>query len=237
MAAKTEFIRKISYLRTLEGEFSRLLSRGENKKAAETIAQVIEGYNKIGARQNAKRLLTQYGDFIAQFNIQLSVVDKKYPIDEERADPEKVLRFIEALEKKVRRRLLQGKTDQAISDLKFIISKLRELHHHEKADLLETTLNQFIIELSGTKIEAVPVAPKPPTIQPIHLPNLTKKPSAPPPSVPTLPPIPRVVPNVPPPPIPTTKSTSTIKDLPLSEEEEVLKKLFDIKDLLSRKSK
>lgn len=55
---------------------------------------------------------------------------------------------LHALEMKARRRLLQGKAEEAINDLRFIISELRRLEFFEKADLLEMTLNQFLTDLS-----------------------------------------------------------------------------------------
>ncbi len=56
------------------------------------------------------------------------------------------LAAIERLEKKVRRRLLQGKTEEVIADIRYLINQYRELRMLEKADMLEATLNQFINE-------------------------------------------------------------------------------------------
>jgi hypothetical protein len=64
------------------------------------------------------------------------------------------LEVIERIEKRIRRRLLQGKTDEVIPDIRFVITEYRALKLLEKADLLEMTLNQFIAEAlhaSGTK--------------------------------------------------------------------------------------
>ena len=54
------------------------------------------------------------------------------------------LAALERLEKKVRRRLMQGLTTEVIPDVKFIITQYRELRMMEKADLMEMLLNQFI---------------------------------------------------------------------------------------------
>ncbi len=61
-------------------------------------------------------------------------------------DGSKRLEAIERLERKIKRRLLQGKTQEIIPDIRFVINQYRELKLIEKADLLEMTLNQFIAE-------------------------------------------------------------------------------------------
>ena len=53
---------------------------------------------------------------------------------------------IEALEKKAKRRIIQGKIKEAIEDLKIIITALRENHQYERADILEKTMYQFMLE-------------------------------------------------------------------------------------------
>jgi len=58
----------------------------------------------------------------------------------------KYVQVIEALEKKAKRRLIEGKLQEAVADLKYIIIKLREIHYTERADLLELTVNQLITE-------------------------------------------------------------------------------------------
>lgn len=258
MDARTEFQQKISHLRGLEGDFKWYLSNGYKEESVKVLKQVIEGYINLGAIQTAKNLNAQYGYLLKEFNIEIEVAKDKAHL---MADSEQVLKFITALEKKVKRRLLQGKTDEAVEDLKYIISKLRELNHHEKADLLETTLHQFVMEISGEGKFEVPTKAEPPKIKPITLPGPVKRPFAPPPTsipsvpfptpqqtpppspasyqpsptVPVPPPPPQISSSPPPPPSQVTGTVSTIKDLPLSDEELVLKKLFDIKDMLSKK--
>ncbi|HUY00255.1 MAG TPA: hypothetical protein VMV49_11910 [Candidatus Deferrimicrobium sp.] len=61
-------------------------------------------------------------------------------------DSSKKLEAIERIEKKIKRRLLQGKTEEVIPDIRFVITQYRDLRLLEKADLLEMTLNQFIAE-------------------------------------------------------------------------------------------
>ena len=61
-------------------------------------------------------------------------------------DGSKRLEAIERLEMKIKRRLLQGKTQEIIPEIRFVINQYRELKLIEKADLLEMTLNQFIAE-------------------------------------------------------------------------------------------
>jgi hypothetical protein len=56
------------------------------------------------------------------------------------------LEVIERIEKRIRRQLLQGKTEEVIPDIRFVITEYRDLRLLEKADLLEMTLNQFISE-------------------------------------------------------------------------------------------
>ncbi|MHA1131251.1 MAG: hypothetical protein ACTSRC_14540 [Candidatus Helarchaeota archaeon] len=53
---------------------------------------------------------------------------------------------LERMEKKVKRRLLQGHTEEVIPDIRFIITQYRELRLIDKADTLELVLNQFIAE-------------------------------------------------------------------------------------------
>ncbi|NVM29706.1 MAG: hypothetical protein HWN65_12760 [Candidatus Helarchaeota archaeon] len=58
----------------------------------------------------------------------------------------KKIQTLEGLEKKVKRRILQGKTEEAIDDLRYIISQYKELQMFDRANVLELTLNQFISE-------------------------------------------------------------------------------------------
>ncbi|MFX1293996.1 MAG: hypothetical protein ACFFD2_03930 [Promethearchaeota archaeon] len=66
----------------------------------------------------------------------------------------KKIEALERMEKRIKRRLIQGHTTEVISDIKFIIAQYRDLKLIEKADLLEMILNQFISETSqGSKEE------------------------------------------------------------------------------------
>ena len=60
-------------------------------------------------------------------------------------DPKKI-KILEGLEKKIKRRLLQGKTQEVIPDLRYLITQYRELGLREKADLMEMVFNQFVTE-------------------------------------------------------------------------------------------
>ncbi|MHA1325219.1 MAG: hypothetical protein ACTSRL_20700, partial [Candidatus Helarchaeota archaeon] len=84
---------------------------------------------------------------------------------------EEYLQYIEGLEKKIRRRLIAGKTQDAIKDLKFLINELRKVHFHEKADLLEMTLNQFVLEETTSTSTEPSVSPKAPQITPPGFPS------------------------------------------------------------------
>ncbi|MFX1298217.1 MAG: hypothetical protein ACFFD2_25605 [Promethearchaeota archaeon] len=68
-------------------------------------------------------------------------------------DTDKRLAAVERLEKKIRRRLKQGLTHVVIPDIRFIIDQYRALQMHEKADLMEMILNQFISESRQTTDE------------------------------------------------------------------------------------
>ncbi len=276
MAARNQFQQKVNYLRQLEKKFRSFLLNGENKKAIDLLLQIIEGYNSIGAQETVRNLKSELKILLKRFNLSFTMPEESE--DHERADPKEVLKFISALEKKVRRRLLQGKVNEAIRDLKYIITELRELRHDEKADLLENTLNQYILELSGEALAQTPSKPAQPKLKPIRLPSPIKpftKTSAPaqppqtspsqltppieietpskplraipPPPMPssqvsTIPPISPTIPHPPKPPSlmaesPQTKNqVLTIKDEPLSEEEMIVEKLFEIKDMFSKKS-
>ncbi len=58
----------------------------------------------------------------------------------------KRVEFLSALEKKVVRQLQMGKNDLAIEELKNIIDEYRNLKLNERAEVLEITLNQFLME-------------------------------------------------------------------------------------------
>jgi hypothetical protein len=60
--------------------------------------------------------------------------------------PEERLAALERMEKRVKRRLLQGRTEEVIPDIRFIITQYRELKMLDRADTLEAVLNQFIDE-------------------------------------------------------------------------------------------
>ncbi len=60
--------------------------------------------------------------------------------------PEERLAALERMEKRVKRRLLQGRTEEVIPDIRFIITQYRELKMLDRANTLEAVLNQFITE-------------------------------------------------------------------------------------------
>lgn len=332
MVARTDFQEKLKLYSALEKKVRRLLLKDENEEAVNVLLEIIEGYKSIGLVEKAKVFEEELKNFAMATNIKL---DESFGSSERTEDAEKILGFIESIEKKVKRRILQGKTQDAIKDLKYIISELRNLQHLEKAELLESLMNQFIAELSGMPSEtapsttpslgepeipsSIPVAsnrppspapaasvqpvvpsfkpygspiqppensraeqaplisdllsgsrpaslvqgppmPRPPSAQPLKtpvaLPAQSSKPIAAPPKAlktPVTPPAqypkPLAIP-IPPPKAPPeqdeestelmpsdAKSTSTIKDEPYSEEELLLKKLFEIKGMLGGKNK
>jgi hypothetical protein len=310
MDARTQFQEKLKYFTALEKKVRRLLLKEENEEAIKTLVQIIQGYKSIGVIEKAKLLETELANFATAFNINLdkfyessgSVEEAEKP-SESAEDSGQILGFIESLEKKVKRRILQGKTQEAITDLKYIISELRNLRNFEKAELLEATLNQFIAELTASSESQAPSAPPmqvqpapqvyslprampPPFAQnrppapappafaespvpfaqpavnpnPEVAPNIAdllpgtrpRAPSPMPPQVPTAPPAqpkgPIAYPAAPPsisitaplqPPTspmpPAENPPATLKDQPYSEEELLLKKLFEIKDMLGKK--
>lgn len=58
----------------------------------------------------------------------------------------KRVEFLSALEKKVVRQLQMGKNEAAIEELKNIIDEYRDLKLNQRAEMLEITLNQFLME-------------------------------------------------------------------------------------------
>jgi len=288
MDAEAEFQEKLKYYAALEKKVRRLLLKEENEEAVKVLIQIIRGYKSIGIVDKAKIFEDELRNFATAINLNL---EKFLELQESGEESEKILGFIESLEKKVKRRILQGKTQDAIKDLKYIISELRSLQHLEKAELLESIMNQFITELSAMSGGTAPMAPistseadsiyyptastafpnklpSPTTKLPVDLkaeyvPHISellptsnqerplqKPPMAPPTAsaaTPIKPLIPTVIP-IPPPRTPSappmqptidgisgTKSASTIKDQPYSEEELLLKKLIEIKDMLGKK--
>lgn len=340
MDARTEFQEKLKYYNALEKKVRRLLLKEENEEAVKTLIQIIQGYKSIGVTEKAKMLEDELQNFATALNINLgafnepsgTIVEAEKP-SEPTEESGEIAGFIESLEKKVKRRILQGKTQEAITDLNYIISELRKLHNFEKAELLEATLNQFIAELAGSpessapsvspmqeeqapQVYSAPPVDTPPivTLNPPTSPQFTlnrppsasphalgRPPSAPPQSQanpnpefapniadllpgarqrapnqmtpgPPMPPLaqpPRAYPGQPPqaytappaqqqgpiavpasppsipltPPLqpptepmpPAANPSGTIKDQPFSEEELLLKKLFEIKDMLGKK--
>ncbi|MFX1296911.1 MAG: hypothetical protein ACFFD2_18895, partial [Promethearchaeota archaeon] len=142
-----EFQQRLKYLNAMEKRVRRLLLKGENKKAIKLLEDVIEDYKKIGVNQKAEILEINLKEMLKESDIKVKNIAQ---LTTEKDNPAQLSFYIEALEKKVKRRFLQGKTMEAIADLKFIITELRKIEQFEKADLLETTLNEFISELSAT---------------------------------------------------------------------------------------
>ncbi|NVM31283.1 MAG: hypothetical protein HWN65_20765 [Candidatus Helarchaeota archaeon] len=64
------------------------------------------------------------------------------------SEKEKIKRveILAGLEKKVVRRLVSGKAEEAIEELKDIIDEYRRLNLHHKAEILQITLNEFMAE-------------------------------------------------------------------------------------------
>ncbi|MDD1779327.1 MAG: hypothetical protein LUQ65_14260 [Candidatus Helarchaeota archaeon] len=297
MDARTEFQEKLKYYSALEKKVRRQLLKDENEEAIKTLIQIIQGYKSIGVIEKAKLLEEELANFASASNLNLQQFYESAGTVEEPEKPSarsddsgQILGFIESLEKKVKRRILQGKTQEAITDLKYIISELRNLRNFEKAELLEATLNQFIAELAASSSgPSVPFVTTPQTQFAPQVYSLPRPASPPVPAPPAFarappavnpnsefapniadllpgarpraqPPMPPQVPMAPPahPPIATPASppsvaitpplqpstlpvppnatpSATLKDQPYSDEELLLKKLFEIKDMLGKK--
>ena len=65
----------------------------------------------------------------------------------------KRVEVLAGLEKKVVRRLVSGKAEEAIEELKDIIGEYRRLNLHHKAEILQITLDEFIAESRPQVIE------------------------------------------------------------------------------------
>ncbi len=268
MGMNKESEERVKYLGALEKKVRRLLLRDENEKAIELLYEIIEGYWEVGEDNRAKALEEKLKLFLIERDVKLENIAGVMTTKEESED--KVLFYIESLEKKIKRRLLQGKTAMAIEDLRYIIKELRRFEKFEKAKLLEDTLNQFILELYPKedekgpleKIVATPQSPGIEIREPLAPENqnmnteleltVSKEPISPP-----IQSSPSTLTNkhnqktsqiarsfqTQPQPIqsPPTESGErprrTIKDEPFSEEELLVKKLLDIKNILAEPKK
>ncbi|HUX99502.1 MAG TPA: hypothetical protein VMV49_08120 [Candidatus Deferrimicrobium sp.] len=168
----SEFRQRLQYLRSLEKKVRRLLLRNEMEQAIKILKYIIDEYRSLGVKEKAKLLEDNLKNLLQELN--MSVEDIAEIIDEGEDKTQKILTYIEALEKKVKRRILQGRPKDAIEDLQYIITELREYHLFEKADVIEMNLNQYITELStdfDIKVpaiqEAPPQPPSPPLVPPV----------------------------------------------------------------------
>lgn len=260
MPSKPELQAKLKYLAGLEKKVEHLLKKEENSKITPIIEEILDGYHQVGANNKVNYIKRKYWRFIEDIDGELGINMEGISNLETR---DKILFYIEALEKKVKRRILQNRTTEAIEDLKFIISQLRRIKLNEKADLLESTLNQFILELeqetqrivsaktSGqySDVEISLVVDEPVKTAPTAKPPKWHKPSSfrsqpkPPDLVVQL----TETATIPPPnnassteetiTPPDKQKPLTLKDQPLSEEELLISKLFEIKDLLEDKKR
>lgn len=242
MDGREELQQKIVFLKGLEQKFRRFLLDGENKKALDTLVDLIEGYKSIEAYETVNQLEIDLINLSKRFNLQI-----------ERPRPQKIygtniMRLISGLEKKVKRRLLQGKTEEAISDLNYIIVKLREIGQLDKAELLESSLNEFLKDLSGESKVIPDSIPDQLEIKVVELPELRKSPVPPTPPLAKLPidrtasssalrpnqvQINQTLPEI----QASDKRIKTIKDQPLSEEERIIKELFEINEIISEEER
>ena len=191
MDAMSEFRQRMQYLRALEKKTRRLLLRGENEKAVKILKYIIDGYREIGVAEKAKILEDSLRNLLEELNLQLEDIEDIS--DDKEEVTKRILGYIEALEKKVKRRILQGKSKEAIEELQFIIVELREHNLHEKADMIEMNLNQYVTDLS-TNFEIKVTSPPPPA-QTTPVPDFA--PSPPPPAQTA--PVPNFAPSPPPP--------------------------------------
>jgi hypothetical protein len=172
MDAMDEFRKRLEYLRALEKKARRLLLRNEIEQAVKILKYIISDYKKLGVREKAKLLEDNLKNLLIELN--MNVDDIEEITDDAEDKTQKLLQVIESMEKKVRRRILQGKPKEAIEDLKFIIAELREHHLFERADVIEMNLNQYIIELSTdfnlkpSTQEAPPSPPIPTAVPPVY---------------------------------------------------------------------
>ncbi|MFX1299200.1 MAG: hypothetical protein ACFFD2_30605, partial [Promethearchaeota archaeon] len=156
MSARNELEQRLKILKGLEKKARRLLLKDESfTQAIDLLKEIISGYREIGAIEKARILEGQLAVILKEHDIKIDDIRVETHYKEDIS--ENILNFIESLERKVKRRLLQGRIPEAIEDLKYIIAELRRIKLFEKADLLETTLNQFIMEISGDSGVEIPV--------------------------------------------------------------------------------
>jgi len=139
---------KLRFLKSIETKIRELLLKQDNEQAIKILKHIIEEYKNIGVTERAKILDSIYQKLLIEFHMNLMNSDD--PNIRNHTNSKQLQKIMGILERKIRRRIRQGKVGEAIDDLKYIISELREANYHEEADLLDLTVNQYLTELLDT---------------------------------------------------------------------------------------
>ncbi|NVM56323.1 MAG: hypothetical protein HWN66_21680 [Candidatus Helarchaeota archaeon] len=141
--SEQEKLKRVEVLGALEKKVVRRLQSGKTEEAIEELRDIIDEYERLDLTHRAHILELTLNEYIAE-TTPSSVVVEEPPTVEGEDDTQAVIQVLEFRSKKVIRRFLQGKTDDAVEEMLEIIEAFRHLGLIERAQAIEDWMYEFL---------------------------------------------------------------------------------------------
>lgn len=152
-----EKIKRVEVLTGIEKKVVRRLRNGKSEEAIQELKDIIDEYKRLGLFQKAEVLQLALNQYILETEI-LKSEKEESPSQDYVDDKHDITQVLEARTKKVIRRFIQGKIDDAIEEMHKIIAALREIKMLERADALEQWMIEFLQKKLDEDERDIPLA-------------------------------------------------------------------------------
>jgi hypothetical protein len=135
-------VKRVEVIGTLEKKVIRQLQKGKNEKAIEELKNIIDEYKSLGLIERARLLDFTLNQFIRDIKHTSAPELEPSPQIKE-LNESNALQILEFRSKKAIRRVIQGKLQDAESEIVDIIHEFYDLGMDERAQALEGWLHNF----------------------------------------------------------------------------------------------
>lgn len=135
-------VKRVEVLAALEKKVARRLRSGQIDEAIEELHDIIDDYRRLGINSKADVLEMTLNEVISELSPKTPPIEVVHSPQKEELPVE--VQILEARASKAIRRFLQGKDDEAVTEILEIIESFRQQNEEERAKALEEWMLQFL---------------------------------------------------------------------------------------------
>ncbi len=151
-----EKVKRVEILTALEKKIARRLQQGQIQEAIDELKDIIDDYKLLGLVHKAQILELTLNQLLLEINQPEMEIEEPPIVDSK--DPQAIIQILENRSKKAIRRFIQGKIDEAVSEMLDIIEEFRKLNLEDRAKALEDWMLQFLGKHIAYETEQKPLA-------------------------------------------------------------------------------